>query len=303
VVWWSTPKFGNVLSVPDFANVCDSIRIRGENHLSAVAPLRNMMRQVENDHARQPGHAHKVADGDGARFACLEWLDLHLCFPVWEEIIGVRPVCPQVHSSCSAFNKFAHGNRRLPRSTLSGVKCLPSPRCRRQRAFHFHRYRTVTPLPRPEPHPSPCRNRHTPGQESAADSGGDRAAKPTPIRTRIGGSSPPDSGTDRHPADGKAAPHPGAANTSTARLKEKTPRTPGNPSAYPDPHTLPDRSPWPPRNASGSYSARKSDSYFSTSETRTPAASRRRQIQPLYRAMSGSRLSGKRSRCFRPTSA
>ena len=31
--------------------------------------------------------------------------------------------------SCSAFNRFAHGNRKLPCSTLSGVECHPSTPC------------------------------------------------------------------------------------------------------------------------------------------------------------------------------
>ena len=32
-----------------------------------------------------------------------------------------------------------------------------------------------------------------------------------------------------------------------------------SPSTCPDPYPLPDRSPWPPRNASGRHSARRSD--------------------------------------------
>jgi hypothetical protein len=53
------------------------------------------------------------------------------------------------------------------------------------------------------------------GRESAAESTPESAANRTSITARIGGSSPPESGTGSAPADGKAAPHPGAANTQT----------------------------------------------------------------------------------------
>jgi hypothetical protein len=72
--------------------------------------------------------------------------------------------------SCSRFNRFAHGNRRLPRSTLSGVECLPSSRRRRRRDFDFPRYRTVTPLRTPEPLPHRAGFATLPGQQSAAGS-------------------------------------------------------------------------------------------------------------------------------------
>jgi hypothetical protein len=46
-----------------------------------------------------------------------------------------------------------------------------------------------------------------------------------PDQARIGGSSPPDLGTDRHRQDGKAAPQTGAAKNQTT-AKEKTLRAP-----------------------------------------------------------------------------
>jgi len=56
-------------------------------------------------------------------------------------------------------------------------------------------------------------------------------------------------------ADGKAAPHPGAA--SKTQLKKKLLRasqaTP-KPEHLPDTHPLPDRSPWLPKNANGTHS-------------------------------------------------
>jgi hypothetical protein len=77
------------------------------------------------------------------------------------------------------------------------------------------------------------------------------------ITARIG-DSPPDSGTGSAPwPDGKAAPHPGAARET--QLKKKSSGMARRTREAPDPHPLPDRTPWPPRNANGRYSARRSD--------------------------------------------
>src|SRR5208282_6382218 len=53
-------------------------------------------------------------------------------------------------SSCSAFNRFAHGNRRLPCSTLSGVECHPHTPCAARPDFDFGSYRPATRRNRPE---------------------------------------------------------------------------------------------------------------------------------------------------------
>ena len=42
--------------------VGDSIRVAGKNDLSRIATLRNMMRNIQNDHARQSGHEMKIAE-------------------------------------------------------------------------------------------------------------------------------------------------------------------------------------------------------------------------------------------------
>ena len=78
--------------------------------------------------------------------------------------------------------------------------------------------------------------------------------------TQIGGL-PLDSERDRHRQDGKAAPHPGAARNANPQLKEKTLRMRRRRTRAPTPtlRPLPDRSPWHPRNAKGSYSAQWPD--------------------------------------------
>ena len=82
--------------------VGDSIRVAGKNDLSRIATLRNMMRNIQNDHARQSGHEVKIAERvQSAASECLGW---YLGFPEWERIIGVLSVCPQISqisSSCT----------------------------------------------------------------------------------------------------------------------------------------------------------------------------------------------------------
>ena len=67
------------------------------------------------------------------------------------------------------------------------------------------------------------------GRESGLES----AANRTSITARIGGSSPPGIGTGSVPADGKAAPHTGAARPKPT-AKRKTLRTPRQPERLPD---------------------------------------------------------------------
>lgn len=84
-------------------------------------------------------------------------------------------------------------------------------------------------------------------------------AVPCPSRTlsRSNRKWNPESGSP--PQTAKAAPQTGAARTQPM-AKEKTLRTPRQPEHLPpDPHPLPDRPPWPPRNASNTYSAWRSD--------------------------------------------
>ena len=138
--------------------------------------------------------------------------------------------------SCSAFNKFAHGSPKLPCSTLSGVECLPYTPC-------AARLKTSTPQPpsgSSKPHAHRAGIATLPGQQSAAESAPGSTANPNSITARIGGSSPPDSATDRHPQTARPRPQSGAARKPTA--KEKLFRTARNPSTYPEtPHSLPDR--------------------------------------------------------------
>lgn len=78
-----------------------------------------------------------------------------------------------------------------------------------------------------KPHARPGRNRHTVRSRSAAGSGSESAANQTWTTARIGGSSPPDSGTRSAPTNGKAAPQNGAANDR--QLKKNSPPEPARP--------------------------------------------------------------------------
>jgi len=62
-----------------------------------------------------------------------------------------------------------------------------------------------------ERHPHRAGIATLPGRQSSSESDPESATKPTPIRARISGSSPPGIGTGSASADGKAAPHLGAA--------------------------------------------------------------------------------------------
>ncbi len=72
--------------------------------------------------------------------------------------------------SRSAFNRFAHANRKLPCSTLSGVECLSLPYtpCAARPGFDLGSYRTAT-------------HRNRPG--SASESAAKRIGIRTPVRT------------------------------------------------------------------------------------------------------------------------
>lgn len=72
-------------------------------------------------------------------------------------------------------------------------------------------------------HPHRARFATLHGQQSAAESGPESIANRTWIRARIGGPGHPESGTDRHRQDGKAAPQIGAAREPNPQLKKNSP--------------------------------------------------------------------------------
>lgn len=165
-------------------------------------------------------------------------------------------------SSRSAFNRFAHGNRKLPCSTLSGVKCHPSTRCRRQRAFDSPDTAQQRGSERRNVPPHRAGITTLPGQESAADWNGKAllirpGSRPRSERR----SAAPHLGIRNGSAvrDGKAATQIGTARKPNPR-KRKTLRTPRQPEHLPQPSpqtlTRPRIArPAPPRNASNGYSA------------------------------------------------
>ncbi len=48
--------------LPQQLKVSDAVRIAGENDLSGIPPLRNMMRNVDDHDTRQPSHSMKIAE-------------------------------------------------------------------------------------------------------------------------------------------------------------------------------------------------------------------------------------------------
>jgi hypothetical protein len=146
-------------------------------------------------------------------------------------------------SSRFAFFKFARVNRKLPRSTHSGVECHTYSRRRRRRK-------------KPQPPETTLRDHHvTPdGSGSAAhpDSApGRRQGRATPRR----GQKPTAQGRKKQPLPSFFMEYRGTEGPYMT-AKEKTPRTPRQPGAsFPDPHPLPDRTPWPPRNTSSRHPA------------------------------------------------
>jgi hypothetical protein len=77
--------------------VSDAVGIIGQNDLSGVATLRNMMGNVHDDDARQAGHWKKISEMIQPTekvlivFGLLWLPDSHTGIRT-----GVRPVCPQV---------------------------------------------------------------------------------------------------------------------------------------------------------------------------------------------------------------
>lgn len=74
--------------------VSDAIAIAGEDDLSCIAPLRNMMGNIRNHDTRQPGHSKNVTEK--IRWRATESPLVTLCVPRSGEKNRVRPVCPQV---------------------------------------------------------------------------------------------------------------------------------------------------------------------------------------------------------------
>ena len=72
----------------------DAIRIAREDDLSRIAALRNVVRNIGDHDTRQSSHSKNLTEKILRR--TMDCWFLTLWFPHWEEITGVRPVCPQV---------------------------------------------------------------------------------------------------------------------------------------------------------------------------------------------------------------
>jgi hypothetical protein len=59
--------------------VSDALGIAGQNHLSRIAPLSNMVRNVDDHHTRQPSPRKKANRDDQVRIA--QWLRSELAIP------------------------------------------------------------------------------------------------------------------------------------------------------------------------------------------------------------------------------
>ena len=74
--------------------VGDAIGIAGENDLSRIATLRNMVSNAGDHDTRESSHSKKLTEMIGRRM--MDGLSEAWWFPDREEKTGVRPVCPQV---------------------------------------------------------------------------------------------------------------------------------------------------------------------------------------------------------------
>jgi hypothetical protein len=144
-----------------------------------------------------------------------------------------------------SFSKLPHSIPALPRSNPRGVTCHPHTRRRRRRDFDLLGYRTVTRESGPLNHFNGTAGRGRIATPPDRDQGADRRRSPR-IQERI---------STRKMARPRHTP---ARTETKPTAKEKTPRTPpASRVPTPDLHPLPDRSPWQPRNLSGSYSAHR----------------------------------------------
>jgi hypothetical protein len=82
--------------LPQQLKISDAIRIAGENYLSRIPPLRNMMGNVCDNDTRQPSHTKNITEL--APPTAVLYFVLCRNSHIGREIIGVRPVCPQVLS-------------------------------------------------------------------------------------------------------------------------------------------------------------------------------------------------------------
>jgi hypothetical protein len=88
--------------------------------LSGIPPLSNMMGNADDYDTRQPSHRKKLTGM--TQSAHSNGLVLALWFPDREEIIGVRPVCPQIYPDLGSLRK-AGGARgaHSSKTTTSGA--------------------------------------------------------------------------------------------------------------------------------------------------------------------------------------
>jgi hypothetical protein len=103
-------------------------------------------------------------------------------------------------------NEFTHSNRRLLCSTRSGVTCPHSTRRRRRRAFDLPPIAHGNPAPKSRASPL-----------TVPESPHSRVT----TTAQIGGSLPPDSGTDQHPQTARPRHRSARPESQTPQLKEK----------------------------------------------------------------------------------
>ena len=83
--------------LPQQFDVSGAVGVVVENYLSGIAPLRNMVRNVNDHHARKSGHAMKLSEGMQPRnkISLVSVVSARR-FPYWAQETGVRPVCPRI---------------------------------------------------------------------------------------------------------------------------------------------------------------------------------------------------------------
>ncbi len=131
---------------------------------------------------------------------------------------------------CFAFNRFAHGNRRLLCSTHSGVTCHPYSRCRRQRAFDLALGRAPWAGQRPQnpdlgdhhnPHSDCARIATLPHQDRAQIPPRNRSGSRQLNRPGSGRGSDTESGRNRQPGSGQRIADTNSKGRASDRLSPK----------------------------------------------------------------------------------
>ena len=98
--------------LPQQSQVSQAIGVAGENDLSGIASLRNMMGNIHHDNARESSHKKKVSEMECV--AAGPEMFFSWAFPDWEKIMGLVPSVPEFpisedpHRSLFGLNRYKY---------------------------------------------------------------------------------------------------------------------------------------------------------------------------------------------------